>query len=214
MDPEEFRRTRQLFDAALQQPPAERPAFLKRASGSNDDLRDRVQRLVSHAEGDSGPSCPAASRVDQRAPTPARLPQVASVGMRAPEFILPAASTAGPIHRMSLSEFAGRWLILFFYPHDFSLICPSELSALSTRIDEIREAGAEVVGVSVDSVESHQRWLTLPRDRGGLGGLAFPLASDVDGSVSQMFGGNSHASWCCSRSPPGCVVICPTTMSG
>ena len=73
-------------------------------------------------------------------------------------------------------------------PRDFSLVCPTELTALSTRIDEFRNNGAEVLGVSVDPLEAHEKWLATPRARGGLGEINFPLASDVDGAVSRAYG--------------------------
>ena len=111
------------------------------------------------------------------------------VGIPAPDFDLPCTAAGGSGRgRVTLADFRQRWLILVFYPRDFSLVCPTELTALSTRIDEFHENGAAVLGVSVDDLESHERWLATPRARGGLGGLKFPLASDVDGAVSRAYG--------------------------
>ena len=79
-------------------------------------------------------------------------------------------------------------MILVFYPRDFSLICPTELSALSDRMDELRRRDCHILGVSTDSIESHDRWISTPRARGGLGQIQFPLASDHDGAVSRAYG--------------------------
>jgi alkyl hydroperoxide reductase subunit AhpC len=77
--------------------------------------------------------------------------------------------------------------MLVFYPRDFSLVCPTELTALSGRIEEFHRRGCDILGISTDSIESHQRWLATPRAQGGLGEIHFPLASDRDGSVAQAY---------------------------
>ena len=87
-----------------------------------------------------------------------------------------------------LADYRGRWLTLVFYPRDFSLVCPTELTAISGRIEEFRRQGCEVLGVSADSIESHLRWIAAPKEQGGLGRLEFPLASDVDGDVCRSYG--------------------------
>lgn len=111
------------------------------------------------------------------------------VGTPAPDFDLPCTAAPGSgRRRVTLADFRQRWLVLVFYPRDFSLVCPTELTALSTRIDEFHKNGAEVLGVSVDPLESHEKWLSTPRARGGLGEINFPLASDVDGAVSRAYG--------------------------
>ena len=89
---------------------------------------------------------------------------------------------------MDLADYRGRWLVLVFYPSDFSLVCPTELIGLSQRFDEFAEHGCDLLGISCDSVESHERWIATPMSRGGLGGLSFPLASDLDGSVARSYG--------------------------
>lgn len=99
--------------------------------------------------------------------------------------------TRGPSstrRQVTLANFHGRWLILMFYPRDFSLICPTELTAMSARIEEFHQRGCDVLGISTDSIESHERWISTPQGHGGLGGLNFPLASDVAGTVSQAYG--------------------------
>ena len=111
------------------------------------------------------------------------------LGSISPDFDLPATPFGEPArHRVQLSDYRGRWLVVIFYPRDFSLICPTELGAMSERIGEFRAQGTDLLGISTDSVESHERWIATPRTEGGLGGLNFPLASDLDGSVSKAFG--------------------------
>jgi eukaryotic-like serine/threonine-protein kinase len=111
------------------------------------------------------------------------------IGSPAPGFDLP--STRFPERaraRAALSDYRDRWLLLVFYPRDFSLVCPTELVGLSQRFDEFMAQGCDVLGISCDTVESHERWIATPRARGGLGGLNFPLASDLDGSVARAYG--------------------------
>jgi len=111
------------------------------------------------------------------------------VGRPAPDFTL--ACTGGTRHSrrvLSLESYRGRWLILFFYPRDFSLICPTELSAMSARHGDLAGLGPEVLAVSTDSIESHERWIATPRAEGGLGAVSFPLASDSQGAVARAYG--------------------------
>ena len=108
------------------------------------------------------------------------------VGGLAPEFELSGTTSPGQLDSvLRLKDYRGRWLILMFYPRDFSLVCPTELSAMNTRYDEFLELGAEVIAVSTDSIESHQRWLSTPKAEGGLGTVKYPLASDTNGDVAR-----------------------------
>jgi alkyl hydroperoxide reductase subunit AhpC len=112
-----------------------------------------------------------------------------AVSRLAPDFEWPCTTGAadGP-HQVRLADFRDRWLVLVFYPRDFSLVCPTELTALSSRIDEFRRRGCDVLAVSTDSIETHERWIATPRAAGGLGQINFPLASDADGAVSRAYG--------------------------
>jgi len=111
------------------------------------------------------------------------------IGNPAPRFELPCTRFPDPARtRTALDQYRGRWLVLVFYPCDFSLVCPTELRALSQRSDEFAGQDCELLGISCDSVESHERWMATPVAKGGLGGLNFPLASDEDGSVARAFG--------------------------
>ena len=117
---------------------------------------------------------------------------VAKVGEAAPDFTMAVAKpsdTATTVgSKVSLSDYSGRWLVLFFYPMDFTLVCPTEITALSDRCEEFEEIGAEVLGVSTDSVYSHMAWMSTPRNKHGVGELNFPLASDITKSVARDYG--------------------------
>ncbi len=85
------------------------------------------------------------------------------------------------------SDYAGRWLILVFYPRDFSFVCPTELTAFSARMPDFKARGCDLLGISVDSVDLHREWLSAPVEAGGLGPLQFPLASDSDGATARAY---------------------------
>src|SRR5438132_446743 len=113
----------------------------------------------------------------------------AMVGARAPSFSLPCTRLPGSDRqRVALSDYLDRWLVLVFYPRDFSLICPTELTALSREISEFQRRECAVLGISTDSVGTHERWIATPKAQGGLGGLNYPLASDEDGEVCRAYG--------------------------
>jgi alkyl hydroperoxide reductase subunit AhpC len=88
---------------------------------------------------------------------------------------------------VTLDDFRDRWLILVFYPRDFSLVCPTELTALSTRFEEFHRRGCDILGISTDSIATHERWITTPRAQGGLGEIHFPLGSDQDGAAARAY---------------------------
>ncbi len=88
----------------------------------------------------------------------------------------------------SLADLRGRYVVLFFYPYDFSFVCPSELRALDSRIEEFRERECEIVGVSVDSHFTHLAWKKTAVENGGIGPLRFPLVADVTKQVCRDYG--------------------------
>ncbi len=113
----------------------------------------------------------------------------ARVGELAPSFSLECLSLDDESARnVSLSDYRGRWLMLFFYPRDFSFVCPTELTTFSARVEDFTERQCDILAVSVDSIELHEEWLTTPDSEGGLGPLQFPLGSDPDGSVARSYG--------------------------
>src|SRR5947208_13004707 len=113
---------------------------------------------------------------------------IAKVGQRAPDFDLPSTKNIDTLkENVKLADYKGKWLILLFYPLDFTSLCPTELTAFSDRIDEINGLGAEVLGISTDSVHSHRAWIKTPRSQNGIEGLRFPLASDAGGRLSRVY---------------------------
>ena len=89
---------------------------------------------------------------------------------------------------VSLSDYAGKYLVLFFYPLDFTFVCPTEITAFSDRVNEFREIGCEVVACSVDSEYSHLAWCKQSRKEGGLGHMNIPILADVTKQVSKDYG--------------------------
>jgi peroxiredoxin 2/4 len=113
---------------------------------------------------------------------------IAKVGRPAPDFNLPSTKNMQTLaENVSLADYKGKWLILVFYPLDFTFVCPTELTAFSDRIDELNGIGAEVLGISTDSVHSHRAWLKTPREQNGIEGLQYPLASDVGGRLAAKY---------------------------
>src|ERR1700716_2728435 len=107
----------------------------------------------------------------------------------APTFAIPAVSVNAPQPRtVASSDYAGHWLLLLFYPRDFSFVCPTELTSFSARVFDFERRNCRILGVSVDSIASHVEWLETPPADGGLGPLQFPLASDPDGELAQKLG--------------------------
>jgi len=94
----------------------------------------------------------------------------------------------GEFKEMKLSQFRGKYLVFFFYPLDFTFVCPTEIIAFSDRIQEFRAINTEVVGVSVDSPFTHLAWIKTPRKQGGLGNLNIPLLSDQTHQISKDYG--------------------------
>ena len=109
------------------------------------------------------------------------------VGNPAPSFKLDAVDD-GDFKQVALEDYRGRWLVLLFYPLDFTFVCPTELCAFSDRIEEFHALGADIAGVSVDSKYTHLAWTQKPRSEGGVRGLRFPLLSDLGRKVGLSYG--------------------------
>ena len=113
----------------------------------------------------------------------------AKVGQAAPDFNMPSTKNIEKLNEnVELNDYRGRWVVLLFYPLDFTFVCPTELTSFSDRYDDFEGIGAAVIGVSTDSVHSHRAWLKTPRDKGGVEGLRYPLASDITKSVARDYG--------------------------
>lgn len=89
---------------------------------------------------------------------------------------------------ISLESYKGKWVILFFYPLDFTFVCPTEITALSDAAPEFAKRNAEIIGVSTDSKFSHLAWINTPRAEGGLGDIAYPLVADFTKKISDAYG--------------------------
>ncbi|KAJ9523297.1 hypothetical protein QJQ45_005254 [Haematococcus lacustris] len=109
------------------------------------------------------------------------------IGKPAPGFKATAV-VDGQMKDVSLSDFKGKYIVLFFYPLDFTFVCPTEITAFSDRIDEFKAINTEVVGVSVDSQFTHLAFVNTPRNKGGLGGCKYPLVADLTKKIATDYG--------------------------
>ncbi len=111
------------------------------------------------------------------------------VGKQAPDFTVPAVLADGQIvDSFSFSEATrGKYAVVFFYPLDFTFVCPSELIAFDHRIDEFKSRGVEVIGVSIDSHFTHNAWRNTPINQGGIGPVRYTLAADLTHSIAKDY---------------------------
>src|ERR1043166_3038115 len=113
----------------------------------------------------------------------------AMVGQPAPDFEIPSTKNIEKLNEpVKLSDYQGKWVVLLFYPLDFTFVCPTELTAFSDRYEDFQGIGAAIIGVSTDSVYSHRAWINTPRDKGGVADLKYPLASDSTKQVARDYG--------------------------
>lgn len=112
------------------------------------------------------------------------------VGKSAPDFTVPAVLGSGKIEdKFNLTAaIKNKYGLIFFYPLDFTFVCPSELIALDNRIDEFKKRNVEVIGVSIDSHFTHNAWRNTPRDKGGIGPVQYTLAADINHQICQAYG--------------------------
>lgn len=107
---------------------------------------------------------------------------------QAPHFVAKAAVGREIIDQFSLESLKGKYVVLFFYPLDFTFVCPTELHAFQQALGEFHQRNTEVVGCSVDSVYSHHAWLKTPKQMGGIEGVTYPIVSDLNKKISRDFG--------------------------
>jgi peroxiredoxin (alkyl hydroperoxide reductase subunit C) len=112
------------------------------------------------------------------------MPQVTSP---APDFTAEAV-IGEEFKELKLSSYKGKWVVLFFYPLDFTFVCPTEIVEYDAKLDEFKKLGAEVIGVSIDSKFSHLAWKKTSRKEGGIGDVKYPLVSDITKQISRDFG--------------------------
>ncbi len=111
------------------------------------------------------------------------------VNKQAPDFTAAAVFGDGSIvDAFQLSSLRGKYVVLFFWPLDFTFVCPSEIIAHSNRMDKFRELGVEVVGVSIDSQFTHHAWRSTPVEKGGIGAVEFTMVADVKHEITRAYG--------------------------
>ena len=111
------------------------------------------------------------------------------VGKPAPDFTAPAVLPSGEIvENYKLSDRKGKYTVLFFWPLDFTFVCPTEIIAHDHRIDQFKERSVAVVGVSIDSQFTHFAWRETPVDKGGIGRVQFPVVADVKHEITRAYG--------------------------
>jgi len=110
------------------------------------------------------------------------------VGKAAPDFTANAVMGNNEIRSFTLSkEIQGKYAVIFFYPLDFTFVCPSELIAFDHRLDEFKKRGVEVIGVSIDSQFTHLAWKNTPVNSGGIGQVQYPLVADVKHEICRAY---------------------------
>jgi peroxiredoxin 2/4 len=109
------------------------------------------------------------------------------VGKKAPYFEA-EASIGADFKNITMNDYKGKYLCLFFYPLDFTFVCPTELHAFSDKMDEFKKRNCEVVACSIDSKFSHSAWLRTPRAQGGIEGVKYPILADLHKTIARSYG--------------------------
>ncbi|MCP4043622.1 MAG: peroxiredoxin [Gammaproteobacteria bacterium] len=109
------------------------------------------------------------------------------VAKPAPDFQAQAVMADNSFQEISLSDYKGKYVVLFFYPLDFTFVCPSELIAFDHRLQEFKDRNVEVIGVSIDSHFTHLAWKNTKINNGGIGNVQYPLVADINKSVSEAY---------------------------
>lgn len=111
------------------------------------------------------------------------------VTKHAPDFRAQTVLPDNSIAEKSLSELRGdKYAVVFFYPLDFTFVCPSEIIAFDKKLDEFKKRNCEVIGISVDSQFTHLAWKNTPREKGGIGNVRFPLVADLTKQIAEQYG--------------------------
>lgn len=109
------------------------------------------------------------------------------VGKKAPEINAKAVKGTQIIENFNLTQFRGKHVILFFYPLDFTFVCPTELHAFQEKISDFENRNTQIIGCSVDSCFSHLAWLNTPKSKGGIQGVEYPIISDMSKTISKNY---------------------------
>jgi peroxiredoxin (alkyl hydroperoxide reductase subunit C) len=119
--------------------------------------------------------------------TPKEVAMSSLVTRPAPVFNA-AAVIGSEITTVNLADYLGKYVVLYFYPLDFTFVCPTEIIAFDQKLDEFRKRDTEVIGVSIDSQFTHLAWNQTPRTHGGLGGVRYPLVADLTKKIAKDYG--------------------------
>jgi peroxiredoxin (alkyl hydroperoxide reductase subunit C) len=106
------------------------------------------------------------------------------VGKKAPDFVATAVKGQEIIEGFKLSDYKGKYIVLFFYPLDFTFVCPTELHAFNEKLKDFQSRNVELIAVSVDSQYSHYAWLNTPKAKGGIDGVKYPLVADLNKTIA------------------------------
>lgn len=109
------------------------------------------------------------------------------VGKSAPQFSAKAVLDGKIIEEYNLADLQGKYVILFFYPLDFTFVCPTELHAFQEKLSEFEARGAQIVGCSIDSSFSHLAWLATPKVKGGIAGVKYPIVADLTKEIARNY---------------------------
>jgi len=109
------------------------------------------------------------------------------VTQQAPDFSAQAVMPDGQFKQVSLSDYNGKYVLLFFWPLDFTFVCPTEIIAFSDRAKEFADLDVQILGVSIDSHFTHLAWTQTPRNKGGIGKIDFPLIADLNKQISRDY---------------------------
>jgi len=110
------------------------------------------------------------------------------VTKEAPDFTAQAVMPDNTFAELKLSSMRGKYVVLFFYPLDFTFVCPSEIIAFNKKLDAFKERNCELVGVSTDSHFSHWAWKNTPVNKGGIGDVQYPIVADIKKDISRDYG--------------------------
>jgi peroxiredoxin (alkyl hydroperoxide reductase subunit C) len=109
------------------------------------------------------------------------------VGKEAPDFTATAVINGEIKEKFKLSELRGKKVLLFFYPLDFTFVCPTELHAFQDKVDVFKKLNCEVIGCSVDSAFSHLAWINTPKSKGGIEGVKYPIVADLNKTIARDY---------------------------
>lgn len=109
------------------------------------------------------------------------------VGKQAPDFTATAVVNGDFKENFKLSDHRGKYVLLYFYPLDFTFVCPTELHAFQEKLEDFKRLNCEVIGCSIDSHFSHHAWLNTPKNKGGIEGVKYPLVSDINKTIARDY---------------------------